>query len=99
MEEQKKKSNRGRPELGMEFTILDPQERYRTGNFQMHPTKESEAIFQRHEDGETIAEIAEQIGKPETHVKRTLRNLRRYYDAQQEERLKRISLGLPIDRV
>lgn len=87
-------SNVGRPPAGMEFVELDQAKRYRTRNFEMRPTKFAEELFQRHDGGETIRELAAELNMPETNMKRLLRNVRQYYDNLQDEYLRRVKLDL-----
>lgn len=87
-------SNAGRPLAGMEFIEPDQATRYKTKNFKMQPSEWAEDIFQRHDGGETIKELAEEFEMPETNVKRLIRNIRDYYDQQQDEYLRRVKLDL-----
>lgn len=87
-------SNAGRPLSGFEFCEPDQKKRYKFKNFEVQPTKKAEEIFNRHNDGETIRELAEELSWPETNVKRLIRNVRNWYDEQQDYYLREIKLGL-----
>ena len=75
-------TNRGRPHCGFEWVEPDMSTRYKTKNFKMRPTKQALELFRRNENGESTQRLADELGWPKTNVKRLVRNVRAWAEAE-----------------
>ncbi len=81
------KSNAGRPLAGFEFAEPNLEIRYASKNFEQRPTKLALSVYQRHVEGMTVRQLAEDYGEPKSNVARIIRNVEAWYRGQDERRL------------
>ena len=61
--------------------------RYASRDFEQRPTKLSLSIYQRHIEGLTVRQLAEDYGEPKSNIARIIRNVEVWYREQDERRL------------
>ena len=81
------KSNAGRPLAGFEFAEPNLEIRYASKNFEQRPTKSALAVYERHVEGMSVRQLAEDYGEPKSNIARIIRNVEAWYREQDERRL------------
>jgi len=83
-------SNAGRPKAGFEFVESNTSFRYVTKNFGQRPTQLALAIYQRHVEGMTVRQLAEDYNEPKSNIARIIKNVAEWHEERDARRLAEI---------